>query len=339
MKKVIFVRVPRTASTNFTGILENIYKPKMIRDLVWQEMPAKKRTAKLKRGEYFYDFDNMKYPAKNIRKYNAIEGHFYAKKYEELKDDYDFVTFLRDPLQRVISHFHIIVKRQDRLGIDIKKFAEIYKNFHKALLGDDLSMYKFIGITDMFNFSVNEFYEIFEIPEHKRTKLKGRSRVRRGAVKKRKISEADRKYIINLNKEDYEIYNEVKAKLTEKRKKLVKLYPKKTTKKKKSLKKVVKKEKRLSQEMIDKIKKKDFGDKAVKKEYLRIKKEEQDHKEKMEEKARRKAARITREAKMSPSELKAKRRRQEKRRAELREKKKMRREKRKNEQTENTTNN
>jgi hypothetical protein len=312
MKKVIFVRVPRTASTNFTGILENIYRPKIIRDLVWQEMPAEKRIAKLKRGEYFYDFDNMKYPAENIRNYDAIEGHFYARKYEELKGEYDFVTFIRDPIQRVISHFHIIVKRQDRLGIDIKKFAEIYKNFHKALIGNDLSMYKFIGITDMFNFSVNQFYEIFEIPEHKRIKLNGRSKVRQGSVKKRNISEADKKYIINLNKEDYEIYNEVKAKLTEKQKQIMKLYPKRQLKKKNI--KTPAKEKYLSQEMIDKINRKDFGDKAVKKEYLRLKKEELERKEKAEEKALRKAAKIARESELTPEELKEKRRRQEKRR-------------------------
>ena len=104
MKKVIFVRVPRTASTNFTGILEHIYKPKIVRDLVWQQMPAKERTKKLKRGEYFYDFDNMAYPVKNIRKYDAIEGHFLAKKYADLKDEYKFVTFLRNPVERVISH-------------------------------------------------------------------------------------------------------------------------------------------------------------------------------------------------------------------------------------------
>jgi len=213
MKKVIFVRVPRTASTNFTNILEHIYKPNIIRDLVWQEMPAQQRTKKLGKGEYFYDFDNFKFPAKDMSKFNAIEGHFYARKYKDFYPEYDFVTFLRDPVERVISHFNIIVSRQDRLGINIKKFARIYKNFHKSLIGDDLSLYSFIGITEMFNFSVNQFYKHFEIPNNLKLNLKGRGKVRTGSRRKRSVSAEERKYITELNAEDYEIYNFVKSKL------------------------------------------------------------------------------------------------------------------------------
>ena len=213
MKKVIFVRVPRTASTNFTNILERIYKPNIIRDLVWQEMSAQQRTKKLGNGEYFYDFDNFKFPAKDMSKFNAIEGHFYARKYKDFYPEYDFVTFLRDPVERVISHFNIIVSRQDRLGINIKKFARIYKNFHKSLIGDDLSLYSFIGITEMFNFSVNQFYKHFEIPNNLKLNLKGRGRVRTASRRKRSVSAEERKYITELNAEDYEIYNFVKSKL------------------------------------------------------------------------------------------------------------------------------
>ena len=213
MKKVIFVRVPRTASTNFTNILEHIYKPNIIRDLVWQEMPAQQRTKRLGNGEYFYDFDNFKFPAKDMSKFNAIEGHFYARKYKDFYPEYDFVTFLRDPVERVISHFNIIVSRQDRLGINIKKFARIYKNFHKSLIGDDLSLYSFIGITEMFNFSVNQFYKHFEIPNNLKLNLKGRGKVRTGSRRKRSVSAEERKYITELNAEDYEIYNFVKSKL------------------------------------------------------------------------------------------------------------------------------
>jgi len=334
MNKVIFVRVPRTASTNFTGIIEHIYKPKVIRDLVWQEMPKKDRVEKLGRGEYFYDFDNMKFPTKNIRRYDAIEGHFYAKKYLSLKDEYKFVTFLRDPVARVISHFHIIISRQDKLGLDIRKFAYIYRNFHKALLGDDLSLYEFIGITEMFNFSVQQFYEKFEIPQNKRLKLKGRGRVRRGATRRRKITDSDKEYIKKINKEDYEIYNEIKAKLEEKRKKI-----QPTRKIEKKIEKKAKVSKMPEQFRKD-LENKNFGNKAVRNYYKKQMEEEQ-------EKAARKAERLEREAKMTPAELKAKRRRQRLKRAAIQEKKrirrlerqKQRRRKEKDEKAKNTTDN
>ena len=220
MKKVIFVRVPRTASTNFTGVLEHIYKPKIIRDLVWQQMPARDRIKKLKKGEYFYDFDNMKYPAKNIRTYDAIEGHFLAKKYEALKDEYGFVTFLRNPIERVISHFNIIISRQDRLKLDIKKFAKIYKNLHKAMIGD-INDFSFVGITEMFAFSTQMFYEKFEIPTNKRMNVKSRKRIRT-VGKKRPVSKKERAFIREINAEDFEMYDHVRKQLTEIQQKRVK---------------------------------------------------------------------------------------------------------------------
>lgn len=220
MKKCIFVRVPRTASTNFTGILSHIYKGKVIRDLVWQKMPAKERTNNLKNGKYFYDFNNMSFPDKNMRKYSLIEGHFLSTKYKDFHDEYDFVTFLRDPVERLISHFNIIPSRQDRLKIDIRKFADIYKNFHKALIGD-LSQYTFIGITEMFNYSVNQFYEKFDIPSEKRLNIRKRSKIRINNHK-RGVSKSDRDYIRKINAEDYEIYNSVKKSLEESKLKNIK---------------------------------------------------------------------------------------------------------------------
>lgn len=216
MKKVIFVRVPRTASTNFTGILEHIYKPKIVRDLVWQQMPAKERTKKLKRGEYFYDFDNMAYPVKNIRKYDAIEGHFLAKKYADLKDEYKFVTFLRNPVERVISHFNIIISRQDRLKIDIKKFAEIYKNLHTSMIGNP-NDFAFIGITEMFSFSTWLFYKKFDIPKKKRLSVKSRKRIRT-VGKKRPVSKKEKEYIREINAKDFELYNHIRKQMEEREK-------------------------------------------------------------------------------------------------------------------------
>ena len=212
MRKIILVRVPRTASTNFSDILRFIYKNKVIRDYMWRELPKKVRIKRLKEGGYFYDLDNFKYPEKDMRKYDVIEGHFLLEKYKEFRDEYEFITFLRDPVERCISHYNFNVSRNNRLGIDIRRFAEIYKNIYKKMIGNDLSVYNFIGITEKFDFSVNHFYEKLKIPEKLKHNLKGRGHYIKGR-RKHGNTKKNREYIRKLNKEDYKIYNMAKYNL------------------------------------------------------------------------------------------------------------------------------
>lgn len=210
--KIIFLRIPRTASTNFTKILTKLHKGNVFQDRAFKRSPIKQRLRALKEGEYFYDFSGLK-PPENIRKYGLIEGHFLGRKYKDLIPEYKMVTFLRDPVERCISHFNINPGRNDSLGIDIRRFAEIYRNFHKIMLGD-LSMYSFMGITEEFDRSVRLFYKEFQIP--KKFRIQEIKRGVRINKKKRPVSKKDRKYIRELNSEDYELYNEVKLKLKRK---------------------------------------------------------------------------------------------------------------------------
>jgi len=166
-------------------IYDNKYKIKS-REVI------KERLLNKQTGENF----NTKFSPKFAEK-DLIYGHFKLQKYEHLNRP--FVTFLRDPVNRLISQYYY---QLHLLGdMDIQTYAEIYANHMTFILGSDLKKLEFIGIQEFFDESVNKFLNHFNLPKILRME-------KRRVGKKVIVQKSIRKYIARLNKEDYELYNE-----------------------------------------------------------------------------------------------------------------------------------
>lgn len=101
-KKIIFVHQPKTGGANFAKILKNSYgKKNVYRD----KDRAKERLNEHLRSEGKEVVEHTD-PFYDRLKYNVIFGHFSPLKYKERFPNAIYLTFFRDPIQRIISHYH-----------------------------------------------------------------------------------------------------------------------------------------------------------------------------------------------------------------------------------------
>jgi len=197
LPKFIFVHILKTGGTTFRhNILEKFYKERYLYDGTFK-VRNKKVNKRLKdEKKPVIDFSLNNFPP-NYKNALAIFGHFRIEKYEHL--NLPFVTFLRDPIERIISlyfyHKHLYN------NITVREIAKMYENHMTYILGSDLKRLEFIGILEHYNESIEKFCRHFGIAVPERISKKRVSR------NKKKISKEDKRYIRSLNEEDYKLYN------------------------------------------------------------------------------------------------------------------------------------
>ncbi|HVC29377.1 MAG TPA: hypothetical protein VNF48_07490 [Gammaproteobacteria bacterium] len=125
-----------------------------------------------------------------LRKYDIVHGHFFTNKYSFLYPNVDFLTFMREPVSRLLSHYYyfkhvasknpvtvqknpdIVLVAQGRM--DLVEFARadartcIYERFTSGIA---LDAFRLIGITERYAESINVLNSIYGTaiePKHER---------------------------------------------------------------------------------------------------------------------------------------------------------------------------
>jgi hypothetical protein len=198
--KFVYVHVLKTAGTTLRHTLfERHYKGRYLYD----DQFKLKRNKSIKTDAPVI-IDGQRYP-KDYEKYDVIFGHFKYDKYEHLKRP--MFSFIRHPVDRMVSHYHYHKGVYKRKGIDLSllEFSELWKNHMSYVLGD-ISQYKFIGIAEDFQNSLNRMCDILGV--------KGPIKIisKRIAIKSKakNISKKIRKEIEQMNSEDMQLYHRVK---------------------------------------------------------------------------------------------------------------------------------
>lgn len=103
---LFFVHVPKTAGQTFISILENQYPSAVTRVEPDRETDPK--------------WQNIGEDAQRAQRSGAavIVGHFRFGVHRWIEGPYRYVTFLRDPVDRVISHYHFALERPGIPGDD-----------------------------------------------------------------------------------------------------------------------------------------------------------------------------------------------------------------------------
>lgn len=200
MHKMIFVHVLKSAGTTMRTALRRIYGKKLLYDRLYKRELYKDRDHDTK---HFIILDDQRYPDK-YRSYDAIIGHFKWNKYEHL--NWPLVTFLRDPVDRMISAYYYLQGNYKKLGhdLDIIEFSKLINNQVTYVIGD-LDKYDFIGITEKFNKSFDLMcnkYSLNKISKIKKERVSGRGKTLVNKKVRRKI----RDIII----EDVNLYDEAR---------------------------------------------------------------------------------------------------------------------------------
>ena len=209
--ELISVHIPKSAGTSFRNILKQVYgEQAVIRldiDLMYQQL-------KINEAEFEgYQLD---------KKIKVVHGHFspaLLRAQFKIDDQIPMITWLRDPVERVISNYFYLEKRlkeeleEERKGLNILSKmqrslmeyagAEINRNrISKFLNGAQIKDFTFVGIQEHYSEDLrilasilgwNDFQEL----HHNQT---GKT--------KREISPEDRAEIARLNPLDMALYQE-----------------------------------------------------------------------------------------------------------------------------------
>jgi len=213
--ELVSLHIPKTAGTSFRNILQEVYGSKHVARLdIRRNIELNGSVLKGTRLK------------KNVR---VIHGHF---SYDSLIEKFDIqestptITWLREPAERVISnYFYLESILKDKMPGDRKSFnllgrilktpleyasAEENRNrISKFLSGIKPEEFFFIGLTDHYEEDLKQLAELlnwdkYSVPKHNITGTK------------QTIDEETRARIKELNRIDYEIYNEV-VRMREKR--------------------------------------------------------------------------------------------------------------------------
>lgn len=172
---IISVHMPKSGGASFRHLLENHFEESYLQDHDYpiHDSP-KKRHRKVKLKQVFNKFsDNLFNKFKNVE---CIHGHFLPYKYDSFYEtgEHTFVTWLRDPLERLTSHYYYWKEYHDKMEVQplLKKFlkeewtfedfafSEEVRNIYSLFLWNfPVERFDFIGVTEYYGEDLTFFAE------------------------------------------------------------------------------------------------------------------------------------------------------------------------------------
>jgi hypothetical protein len=209
---LIFVHLPKTAGTSFRqgfcavspegaclldyGLQSDQSSP-LVRQLAYEKKSIEELVIRL-----------------NDLPVRLIAGHFFATRYLDFFDMGMFVTFVRDPLQRVVSEYH----HHRTYGRYAGSLRDYYCSHHHAdnlqsrrLSGLQPDRMGFIGVTEQYNESIRVFNQKYSMRIPVKTLNVNEDRKR----SEYELSERDYAALVRRNRFDIDLVQEAKRLLVQ----------------------------------------------------------------------------------------------------------------------------
>ncbi len=208
---ILFMHIPKTAGTALRDAITNAAPPNYERVFEYgprQPLTTQKYLHLMKpKNKLAHADQNMASVFQN--KHLLLAGHFKAQKYQPFFKDEYFITFLRHPLKRLLSHYNHARSHQNETGslkefIKRKYLINLQSQFVQNL---NLDKVGFIGLTEHLDEDLPKLaqYLGFEIPMI--TKNVGHYK-----TKPDDMIDSETLALFNeLNQDDIKLYNSVLA--------------------------------------------------------------------------------------------------------------------------------
>lgn len=186
---IVSVHIPKTAGMSLRADLAHVFGERLFADYAdWPESTAPESVAhnERNRAAMLADADAIG------ERYDAIHGHFLARKYAGVFPVTALVTMVRDPYQHAISTYEHATRDSASAHPDHRAFKEAQMTIvelvdafpnHQALYlgGVPLEDFAMIGVTEQYERSIALFEAIFRIPMPRATVRQNVNPVKHGA--------------------------------------------------------------------------------------------------------------------------------------------------------------
>lgn len=204
---IIFLHIPKTAGTSFRIAAKAYYGANKI----LKDYGADSTVTSPQIKEHYYNNNNIQKLRVVAKKYELITGHYPVAKYKDVFDGAPIVTFLRNPVERVISEYYHLCSSIG-LTLSLREFyrKEVYQNRQTKLLeGASFKDFDFVGVTDLYELSLSLFNQKFGTSLEYLNMNRGTYREDITAS----VSKAEIDEIIKLNQSDIELYQSARCHL------------------------------------------------------------------------------------------------------------------------------
>lgn len=198
---IISVHVPKCAGTSFRHVLHGIYG-----ETIWYNYGTI-----FERGQARPEL----VPAGT----KMIHGHFLADSFDDLYPDRKLLTWVRHPVERVVSNYHHFLRSPDMRDdccralhekkLSLREFSDLdwMRNLSTRYLANKpVGDFQFIGVTERFRESMLQFCEIYGF---RSVMVLPRENINPERVTERyRLSTEDHAYILDRNSQDMVWYNQ-----------------------------------------------------------------------------------------------------------------------------------
>ncbi len=209
---LVSIHIPKTGGISFQGLLEALFGAHLVLDYGDKILLPNMWWRRLGRP---VGVRAVPVPADTA----CIHGHFLARKYDRKYPHALKVTWFRDPVERLISHYQFWLRKPDpdhpllaQWGGTLPALSDFaaarpLRNVYSTYLdGVPLSQFAFVGITEQYERSLVLFHKLFASDESLSIKPENVNEARGGA--RYEVEPQLRERICALNARDLRLYGD-----------------------------------------------------------------------------------------------------------------------------------
>lgn len=205
-KHILFIHIPKTAGTSFRTAAKDYFGEK---NTFFDYSPQSPETSDLILKNIYQEKDHFSFYTNRMKHDNSfLSGHFHLSKYAYLYNAIEIVSFVRNPITQVLSHYN---HHKNYYGYqkDLESFIheKRFRNLQSRLLDHmPVALIGFIGLTEEYSTSM----KIFNHQYHTNLEYRYINQKSKGSLEKDDIDDRIIEKIINLNSEDMKLYEKFK---------------------------------------------------------------------------------------------------------------------------------